>query len=208
MNDVYLPNDLLTFIGSEKTDFAVKAKRKQPLKKSLAMIGFGTVWTAFTSIFVIAMFGPLLKGEEVHFSVNKVPTVASLDNFEPMLVPSLIIGLFVLIGLGMLFYGIFSVFQKGGYFVGTSSRLIQFNKGTVQSIDWEQFSGNIEVKNSNESGNISLQLRTGKMVSTKNGPDRFVPDIIYISGIPNVFEIEGICRKRIKENDPTPPNIG
>jgi hypothetical protein len=51
-------------------------------------------------------------------------------------------------------------------------------------------------------------MRTGRMVSRKNGPARYVPDIIYISGILNVFEVEKICRKRIKENDPTPPNTG
>jgi len=51
-------------------------------------------------------------------------------------------------------------------------------------------------------------MRTGKMVSRKNGPDRYVPDVIYISEIPYVFEIEKICRARIKENDPTPPTTG
>jgi hypothetical protein len=28
---------------------------------------------------------------------------------------------------------------------------------------------------------------------------------LLLSGVPNAFEIELICRKRIKENDPTPP---
>jgi hypothetical protein len=31
--------------------------------------------------------------------------------------------------------------------------------------------------------------------------------MIYIVGIPNVSEIEKICRKRIKENDSTPPVV-
>ena len=57
-------------------------------------------------------------------------------------------------------------------------------------------------------GNITLQLRTGKMVSRKNGPAQFVPDIVYISGIKDeVLEVEKICRKRIKENDPKPANV-
>ena len=77
----------------------------------------------------------------------------------------------------------------------------------MRSIDWEQFSGDIEVSGNVNKGNVSLQMRTGKMVSKKNGPDRYVPDVIYMSKIPNAFEIERICRKRIKENDPTPPNI-
>jgi hypothetical protein len=42
------------------------------------------------------------------------------------------------------------------------------------------------------------------MVSRENGPDRYVPDVIDIVEIPNAFEVEKICRRRIKENDPTP----
>jgi hypothetical protein len=35
--------------------------------------------------------------------------------------------------------------KKGGYFVGTQVRLIHYQKGIIRSIDWEQFSGDIEV---------------------------------------------------------------
>jgi hypothetical protein len=42
------------------------------------------------------------------------------------------------------------------------------------------------------------------MVSRKSGSDEYVPDTVYISGIPEVFRIERLCRMRIKENDPTP----
>jgi len=100
------------------------------------------------------------------------------------------------------------LFKKGGYFVGTPTRLVHFSNGTIRSIDWEQFSGDIEVGGNEEKGNISLGLRTGKMVSQKNGPDRYVPDTIYISGIPEAFRIEQLCRIRIKENDPTPSQAG
>jgi hypothetical protein len=193
-------------IGSERKDFAVKAGRAQPLKKSLALVIFGTFWTAFTGIFVVAFLGPLFLGKEVHFEANGVPTVAGPGNLEPILVPALIIGFFVLIGIVMLLGGFYSMFKKGGYFVGTPMRLVHYYKGKMRSIDWEQFSGDIEVNGNIQKGNISLQMRTGKMVSRKNGPDRYVPDVIYMSKIPEAFEIERICRKRIKENDPTPPN--
>jgi len=202
-----LPRELNSSLGSERKDFAVKAGRAQPRKKSLAIILFGTFWTAFTSIFVVVFLGPLFAGKEVHFEANGVPTVASPDNLGPILVPALIIGLFVLIGLGMLFGGFYSMFKKGGYFVGTQNRLIHYYKGNIRSIDWEQFSGDIQVNGTVQKGNISLQMRTGRMVSRKNGPDRYVPDAIYISHIPDAFEIERICRRRIKENDPTPPIV-
>lgn len=57
-----------------------------------------------------------------------------------------------------------------------------------------------------QKGNLSFEMRTGKMVSRKNGPDRYVPDTVYIAGIEDVFEVERFCRQRIRENDPTPAN--
>jgi hypothetical protein len=205
MNDLTkMPVDLQSIIGSENIDFLVKARRKQPVKNSLGIIFFGTLWTAFTSIFVIALFGPLFRGEEAHFKVDGVPTTASWENFRPMMTPALIIGLFVLIGIGMLAWGLYSLFQKGGYFVGTNNRLIRYSKGVVNTYDWEQFTGNMEING--VKGDISLQLRSGKMVQRKNKPDEFVPDTVYISGITDVLEIEKNCRTRIKENDPSPAN--
>jgi hypothetical protein len=204
MEHSILPPDLLSSVGSEGKDFVVKAGRAQPLKNSLSTILFGSIWLAFTSIFVIAFLGPLFLGQEVHFSANGSPTVASRDNLGPIIMPAIIIGIFVLVGIVMLFSGMYSVFKKGGYFVGTPTRLIHFQNGTIRSIDWEQFSGDIEVSGNSQKGSITLQMRTGRMVSRKNAPDRYVPDIMYISDISNVFDIEKICRNRIKENDPTP----
>ena len=206
MRNAVLPRDLNKHIGSERKDFAVKAGRAQPRKNSMGIILFGSLWTAFTSIFVIVFLGPLFAGKEVYFESNGVPTVAGPGNLGPILVPALIIGVFVLIGLGMLAGGFYSMYRKGGYFVGTPLRLIQYRKGTIRSMDWEQFTGNIEVKANARSmkGNLSLEMRTGRMVSRKNGPSRYVPDVIYLSDIPYILEIERICRRRIKENDPTP----
>ena len=206
--NITLPPYLNTAIGSEKKDFAVKAGLAQPRKNSISIILFGVVWTAITSIFVFSFLGPLFQGEEVHYELNGVPTVASPDDLDSILMPGIIIAIFVLIGISMLSWGIYSLFKKGGYFVGTPTRLVHYQNGNVRSIDWEQFSGEIELNGNDLKGNISLQMRTGRMVSSKNEPDRYVPDVIYISEISNVFEVEQICRKRIKENDPTPPTIG
>ena len=152
----------------------------------------------------MAFFGPLFIGEEVHITVNDVPTTASWDNFEPMLIPALVIGVFVLIGIGLLLGGFYSFSQKGGYFVGTASRLLRYHKDVIKSFDWEQFTGTMEANI--KKGDLALQLRTGKMVHRKNNSSYYVPDMVYISGVTNVLEIEQLCRKRIKENDPTPAN--
>ncbi|MHC1777572.1 MAG: hypothetical protein AB9834_19395 [Lentimicrobium sp.] len=204
-DQISLPEDLNTVIGPEKTEFAVKAKRAQPGKVSVGLIFFGTIWLAFTSIFFFAFLGPLFVGEEVEFTTDGVATVAGPGNLGPILLPALVIGLFVIAGIALLGSGIYLLFKKGGYFVGTPTRLIHYRNGTVRSIDWEQFSGDIEIKGNEQLGNLTLQMRTGRMVSSRNGPERYVPDTLYLSGISSVFEIEQVCRKRIKENDPTPP---
>jgi hypothetical protein len=205
MDQVFLPPELNRAVDSEIRDFVVRAGRAQPLKVSLFLVLFGAFWLAFTSIFVIAFLGPLFQGQEVHFTANDVPTVAGPGNLGPILVPALVIGLFVLVGLLMLGGGLYMMFRKGGYFVGTPARLVHLHGNSIRSIDWEQFSGDIEVSGDERKGNISLGMRTGRMVSSKNGPERYVPDVMYISGIQNVFDIEKLCRRRIKENDPTPP---
>jgi hypothetical protein len=202
--NISLPPEMSNFIGSEITEFAVKSKRAYPPKTSLILIIFGAFWLGITLILMFVFLGPFFQGKEVQFMVNDVPTVAGPGNLRPILVPALIIGLFVLIGFGLLGSGLYLLFKKGGYFVGTPIRLISFQKGKYRSVDWEQFSGDIEVSGNDINGTITLGMRTGKMVSSKNGPDRYVPDMYYISGIPDAFAIEQICRKRIKENDPTP----
>jgi hypothetical protein len=208
MIDSYrLPPLLVENLGRESRDFTTMAKRSQPLKVSLGLVLFGTFWLAFTSIFVVAFLGPLFMGNEVHFLSDNVPVVASPDNLKPIVVPALVIGVFVMVGLGMLGFGLYAMFKKGGYFVGTPARLVHYHNGKIRSIDWEQFSGDIEVSGNEGKGNITLGLRTGKMVSQKNGPSRYVPDKVYISGIRQAFKIEQLCRQRIKENDPTPVGI-
>ena len=140
----------------------------------------------------------------MHFLTNDVPTVAGPGNLKPLLLPALIIGIFVLVGLGMLSWGLRMLFKKGGYFVGTPTRLVHFRNGTIRSIDWEQFSGDIEVSGNEQKGNISLGMRTGKMVSQKNGPDRYVPDTIYISGIQDVYKVEQSAGCALRKMIPHP----
>ena len=199
-----LPRVLDDSLGAERKDFAVKAGRANPLIKSIPILLFGTFWTAFTCVFIVVFLGPLFVGEETHFDLNGVPTVASPDHLEPVIFPAIFLGIFLLIGLVMLSRGFYSLVKKGGYFVGTPIRLIHFRKGKMRSIDWEQFSGDLEVRGNNELGSVSLRMRSGRMVRRKNAPDRYVPDVVHMTKIPYAYDIEKICRKRIKENDPTP----
>ncbi|ETN96817.1 hypothetical protein [Zhouia amylolytica] len=204
MNRNAIPKDLRTIIGSEPTDFIVKSKKNFPRRKGLTLLAFAGFWNVFISIFVIAFIVPIIQGKEVHFKQNDIPVTGSLENWETILVPSLIIGLFVVVGIFLLIAAIVQLLQKGGYFVGTPTRFIKYRRGNTTIKDWEQFSGNMRVSNKGNYGNIEMELRTGKMKRGKNKSEQFVPDIIYISQINKVFDIEQKCRKRIKENDPTP----
>lgn len=203
LEDIILPEELNISISSESKDFAVKGNRAKPIGASVSRILFGAVWLGFV-LFIMSMFlGPVFKGDIIQNFKDVLASKPDQENQQGGLFLLLFFGLFVVIGLFMLLGGIFSLFKKGGYYVATPTRLVHYKNGQLKSSDWEQFTGNIEVKGSNKRGSITLEMRTGYMVSGKGG-SRYVPNVVYISGIPNVYEIEEICRRRIKENDPTP----
>lgn len=205
MMDINMPPDLDRVLGEEAAEFTVKSSRKMPLKQCIGMLVFGVFWLGFTSIFFFAFLGPIFMGKEVRFTSNNVPVVAGPGNLGPVIPPAIFIGIFMLIGIALVGYALYNLLSEGSWFIGTPKRLIIYGKSNVRSIDWEQFSGDIEVNGTPDKADISLKMRTGRMVSRKHGPDQYVPDCIYISGIKNAFEVQDICRKRIKENDPTPP---
>lgn len=199
MNLTELPIDLKKQIENEKIDFSLKAKRNYPRSKSLTGLLFGLVWSGFISIFVIVFFGPLFKNEEVHFKSNGEDVTASLEDLSELLVPGLIIGLFVIIGIVIIVYSFISLFQKGGHFVGTETRMIHYRNGKTIITDWEQFNGNVKINAKNNFGDLEYELRTGKMEKRKNAEDKFIPNIIYISGIENVYEIEKNAESELKK---------
>lgn len=200
------PSEITQYANGESIDFCVKAKRASSFGTAMAGFIFGLLWTGFTSIFVAAFFGPLFFGKDVHIKVNGRPVVASLDNLEPLLIPAIFIGIFMLIGLVILFFSVMSFFKEGPWILATPQRLLTVSKGEVKSYDWEQFTGSTTLKGNNVSGEVVLEMRTGRMVSRKNGPDRYVPDRLYMVSIPDAVNIEQMCRQRIKEHDPTPAN--
>jgi hypothetical protein len=198
-----VPSEVYAAIGGESPDFVVKSNRKIPLKKALHTLGFGLVWLVFMSIFVATFLWPVLMGREVHFESNGVPTTAGPGNLGPIVGPAIFIGIFVLIGLGVTIYGLYSIFAKGAWYIGTAKRMIIYEKNKMRSIDWTQFSGDIEVSGLATDGLISLSLKTAHMIEEGKGPARYVPDSIYIVGVSDAFKIEELLRKRITENNPS-----
>ena len=192
--------ELIAAIGEETPDFAVEASRKEPLKKSVTSIGMGILMGVFLGPFVSAWMLPIFGDGTVTMTVNNVKTQAGSGNFWIFILPLLIISVFIAISANLIISGIINLFSRGGFFVGTPTRLISYRRGTLQSVDWEQFNGNILVKRDD----ITLEMRTGHMERAGKHGSQYVADIMYIAGIPNAFEIEGLCRQRIKNNDPTP----
>lgn len=195
-----LPPALQSVIGADKTEFIVKSRRKHPKSYSWSVIIFSFIWLTFCSVFLVIF----ALSEEGAFFSKMLSADISFELFWMIGAPVVIIGFFILIGLLMLINGIWSFFQKGGYFVGTSNRLITYRKGKIRSIDWEQFSGEIEVSGEQDLGSLILTMRTGRMVRRSKQREELVPDKICMVGIQNPFAVEKICRQRIKENDPTP----
>jgi hypothetical protein len=195
MIDITLPEDLQSVIGNEKIAFAVQSKRNHTQGKIWGSFLFGTLLIALAAFLVFIFFAPLFEGKEVHFKMNGVQTTASWQNFKPLLAPAIVLGLFLLIGIGFLIASVYMLYQKGGIFVITDSRIIKYFKGNIKSHVWEQFSGNIVINS--RKGNIMLELKTGRMVNRRRTPDRFIPDTVYISGVEDVLAIEKFCSSKI-----------
>ncbi len=201
MTNLILPPVLSYNVGDEKQDFAVKAKYSSLHKNSKFFLIFGIFWSLIVNFIAYSFYKPLLTGDDIHFKVNNVDRVANINNPEPMFLEIIIFGTFILIGFGMLVYGLYSFFRKGGYFVGTPTRLIIFETNGLRSINWTEFSGNTSVSGNNKYGNLSLQLKSGQMVSTENGSSRFEAYVINMNGITNPYQIENMCRKRMDESE-------
>ncbi len=109
MQNITLPPDLSVAIGSEKNNFAVKAKYYQLPKNSFSLIISGLIWTVLSGFFAVAFLGPIFQGKEIHFTSNGSATIAGPGNFGPAIAPTLVIGVFSLIGIGILVFGIYSI---------------------------------------------------------------------------------------------------
>ncbi|MBK9392156.1 MAG: hypothetical protein IPN68_18950 [Bacteroidetes bacterium] len=202
MNEqINLPEELNIFLGSENREFAVYGRRARPIGSSMFQLIFSIVWLGILSFF-ISFFLDSFSLEGIKQVISNINSADEGNPEQSGIVLVIVVIVFVLIGLFTLIAGVFSLMKRGGYFVGTPTRLVRFNRGKMMWDNWDQFNGNIEVRGNNTRGRIILETRTGhKSFGMNKG---YVPNIVYISGVPGVYEIEQICRKRIKEHDPTP----
>ncbi len=179
-----IPEDLKRLIENDKIDFVTKAKRNFHIKKSFGLLFLGAIWTALISIFIQSFIEPFLTSKSFP-------------------APGLVIGLFFIIGIGILICGLHSLFQKGGYFIGTARGLIKYRNEKMTITKWNKFTETIEVANKKNFGNLEITLNTYKRESPSDADSTNSPityEKIYMIGVQVAYEIEKKCRKRILEN--------
>lgn len=201
MENLIMNTALQNSVGAESVEFFVQSKRVQPIKNTLPAVIFGFFWLVFTTFFLLITIIPILNGQEVNLpSRNYAHTVTSSDT-GALIIFLLLIGLFLIMGFLMLGVGIKTIISKGGYFVATKTRLIEQRNGTIRSMDWKQFTKDIAIKQNSTEGDITLKLRTGKIVNKKFGPPEYVSEVIYICGLPDAAEVAKKCQERITANE-------
>jgi hypothetical protein len=186
MNTSDIPEDLQRLIEHDTIDFITKAKRNFPIKKSLSLVFFGTAWTALSSIFIQSFTEPFLASKSIP-------------------VPGLVIGLFFIVGIGILISGVRSLFQKGGYFVGTTKSLIKYRNGKITRTTWNKFTEKIEITNKVDGGSLAFILNTFTIDIPSDADSyranvKVTYDKIYMTDVQEVYEIERKCRRRIRKN--------
>jgi hypothetical protein len=193
MDSLELPEILRSEIGSESYDFAIKAGPTRPFRRSVPGIAFGLLLVTVAGIFAI-IFRASAGTNETDASKNPGSDTIMI----------LLLGFFMLTGIVIMASSIVRSLQKGGYFAATPKRLIYCRKGKLSSWEWQKFTGETQVTGNEKKGTILLVMRTGDVVSNGKSGLRYVPNQLYITSIPDVFDVERMIRKRIKEKDPTP----
>jgi len=184
-----IPNLLDKVIDNEEIDFIVKPKRESTRKGFWNTILFSIIWIGILVAFYF------IGGDSLQWDVDLTSTRVHVFIF-----------LWFLIGIIPSVFAVYSYFFKKveSYFVATPTRLIHYNKNTIRSIDWEQFTGDIIVGGSAEEADLTLILRTGYKKTDRDddgtSDEYFVHSRIEITGVESSEIVEDVCRGRINEN--------
>lgn len=198
MNTTTLPNELQNIIGTERIDFVAYAKRKNARPTSYAVFGFALLWFSISTFANYVFFKPLFIGQDIRMESEGEVITANLDNLEPAIVPGVVLIVFLIIGIILFVWGLRYLLKKGGYYVGTETRIINYLEGEVMYLGWDEFTGNIELDINKKS--VVLELHSGETRRDKDGTEEFVHDKLYLIGIDNATLVEEMCKKRININ--------
>lgn len=200
--DIVLPEELLTAIGSENKDFVVKGTRLRPVSGSLTQVILGCLWVGIFIWIGIVIFRPSDTSVDPASEAKSLKLFNDDGTLNQDLGIYLLYAIFLVPGIWHLTKTIIPLLKPGGIFVGTPKKLLNFRNGELISYDWDMFTMKTKVRGNSVRGDLTLIRTTGyKTQRDGSGTSYYVPYIVYISGIPDVFEIEKICKQRIKESD-------
>jgi hypothetical protein len=199
---ITLPEELLIAIGSETKEFVVKGTRLCPVKGSLTQLIIGIIWVGGFLLIGYLMFDPFGAVQETAVAPS-LPDESLIDKLiNQGIVAYLIYALFLVPGIWNLTKTIIPLLKEGGIFVGTPKRLFNYRNGKLIIYEWDQFIQKTSVTGNATKGNLTLTRTTGYQTKRNQaGMSYYRPYIVFISGIPDVFDIEKICKQRIKESD-------
>ncbi len=195
-----LPMSLQQKINGELVLFAVKTKtRVNPV--GLANIIFAAFWLGITLIMGAGFFIPLLRNGSVNIKINGQPQVATLENWQSLAFPAVMIGGFFLIGLVILWKGIGYFVQKESYFIGTPSRIVLEFDGKTSDFAWQDFSKVIFNRNTK---NIKLFFNPEKEGLRNKNKSQFSKQaaLLLINHPPNAQKIYDVIKEQIEKNMP------
>ena len=196
IENITVPDVLKDAIGNEKIVFLVKAKKEQPIRNCLSVIGFGVFWILVICLIFSGFVWELFSGECSTISIDGIQTEVCPDDLSPLKNLFIMFCVFLLPGIVTGLLGFFGLFKSGGYYIGTESRMIRYSWKKVTYFLWEDFTEDIEAFGDEQDGNLIFKLKTGVYI-TRNGKKVFSNTKINIGSIPYAFEIEAYCRNRI-----------
>lgn len=175
-------NDITSSLGDERADFVVKAKRAMPPSASVPLF--------FAGLFFLSMAGAGWVG---------ISRLASVAPSLPLITPEAFVALFAFFGCAFLFWASLRLFASGPEFAGTPTRLVVKSRRFTRSIGWGEFSGDMAVKGNGDNGSIALRLKSQRFVASagRYRGGRFIPQVVYIVGIPDAQSVSEMIRKRI-----------
>lgn len=178
-----LPPELQNAISGENVDFILRSSRLRPLREALYFLFFSLFWLAISLTVGAGFFLPLIFFGTVDIEINDVPTTVTQDNLDVMILPAVFIGVFVLIGLGVLSYAIYAFFARGGWYIGLPTGISYYRKKKTEFMKWDTFSS-VETKGGDDRGEVILNLQNGSE--------------IHMTKVPEPKKLAEICEQRIK----------
>ncbi|MFD2910121.1 hypothetical protein ACFSX9_15430 [Flavobacterium ardleyense] len=202
IENIAIPDVLKQEAGNEKIEFFVKAKKVQPTRDSVSLIGSGIFWIVVVCLIFSGFVWELFYGDCTTVSIGGDLIEVCRDDLSPLNLLFIYFSFFIAPGILFFFLGVFALFSSGGYYLGTKDNLICYSRGKIKPHPWESFTNDIEMFGSEKHGNIIFKLKTGVHIS-RNGKKILSNSKIKIADILYAGEIERYCHNRIAKIEGT-----